>query len=267
MEDIFEEIVKIRSEGGEAALATITAIKGSTPRSEGSKMLVRSDGGIVGSVGGGSAEARVCKEAMEVIKEGKTRMLHFDLTGKEVAEEGMICGGNMDVLIEPIMTSPALYIFGGGHISFFISKIGKMLGFKIIVIDDRPEFANPDRFPEADETIAQDLTDVFPRIKVNKSSYIVIVTRGHLQDEQVLEWAVKTKAGYIGMIGSKKKNRTVFSRLESRGVTTGLLEAVHAPIGLEIQAETPEEIAVSILAEIISVRRRKKDSGLKTWKV
>ncbi len=135
-------------------------------------MLVRSDGSILGSIGGGSLEAQVCREAREVITDGKSRVLQFDLTGNEVAEEGMICGGNMEVFVEPIMTKPVLYIFGGGHISFFIAKIGKMLGFKLVVIDDREEFASPDRFPEADETIARDLEDVFPGLRITASSYI-----------------------------------------------------------------------------------------------
>ncbi len=267
MGDIFEEIVKIRSKGERAAIATVTSVKGSTPRAEGSKMLVKSDGSIVGSVGGGSVEGQVYQEAMNVIKEGRSKMFHYDLTGKDAAEGGMICGGNMEVFIEPIITDPVLYIFGGGHISFFISKIGKMLGFKIIVIDDREEFANPERFPEVDETIAKDLEEVLPSLNINKSSYVVIVTRGHLLDEKVLEWAVETDARYVGMIGSRKKNKTVFSHLESRGVPKDLLETVHAPIGLDIKAETPEEIAVSIMAEIIMVRREKDSSGLKTWKV
>ncbi len=267
MDDIFEEIVRIRSEGGSAAIVTVTSVKGSTPRAEGSKMLVRSDGSILGSIGGGSVEARVCKEALKAIHENKPMMLHYDLTGKDAAGGGMICGGTMEVFIEPIGTDPVLYIFGAGHVSFAISKIGKIAGFKVVVIDDREEFANPERFPEADETIAQDFEEVFSRLKINKLSYIVIVTRGHLLDEKALEWAVKTDAGYIGMIGSQKKNRTVMSHLESRGISKERLDAVYAPIGLDIHAETPEEIAVSIIAEIISVRREKKFSGPKTWEV
>lgn len=194
---------------------------------------------------------------MKVITDGKARILRYDLTGKDAAKEGMICGGNMDVFIEAIITDPVLYIFGGGHISFFISKFGKMLEFKVVVIDDRVEFANPERFPEADETIADDFEKALPRLMVNKSSYIVIVTRGHLLDEIVLEWAVMTDAKYIGMIGSRKKNAVIFSHLESRGVPRELLDTVHAPIGLDIKAETPEEIAVSIMAEIIMVKRNK----------
>ncbi|SPD74115.1 conserved hypothetical protein [uncultured Desulfobacterium sp.] len=267
MVDVFEEIVRIRSEGDSAALVTVTSVKGSAPRAEGSKMLVRSDGSILGSIGGGSVEARVCLEALKVIQGGQPVMLHYDLTGKDAAEGGMICGGTMEIFIEPIVTDPVLYIFGAGHVSFAISKIGKIVGFKVVVIDDREEFANPERFPEADETIALDFDKVFSRLKINKLSYIVIVTRGHLLDEKALEWALKTDAGYIGMIGSQKKNQTVMSHLESKGISKERLNSVYAPIGLDIHAETPEEIAVSIIAEIISVRREKKSTGPKTWKV
>ena len=255
MEDVFEEIVRTRQEGKGAALATIISTKGSAPREGGAKMLIREDGTTLGSIGGGSIEAEVCREAVKVMSEGKPKVLHFDLTGREIAEEGMICGGVMDVFVEPILSQPTLYIFGGGHISLPLARIAKMVGFRIVVIDDRPEFANLERFPEADETLAHDFPVVFPKLKINKSSYIVIVTRGHLSDEAVLEWAVRTDAKYIGMVGSKKKVNTIFPNLQSRDVLREVLEKVHAPIGLDIHAETPEEIAVSILGEIIKVRR------------
>ncbi|UCH07589.1 MAG: XdhC family protein [Deltaproteobacteria bacterium] len=266
MEDIFQEIVRIRSEGQRAAVATVINATGSTPREIGSKMLIRSDGTILGSVGGGSLEAQVCKEAIKVMRENRSTVLRFDLTGKEVAEEGMICGGNMEVFVEPIVPEPCLFIFGAGHISLFLAKLGKMVGFKVVVIDDRPEFANADRFPEADEVIAQDFHLAFPQLTTNRASYIAIVTRGHLQDETVLEWAVKTDAAYIGMIGSRKKNQTVLSHLHSKGVSKKRLGEVHAPIGLHINAETPEEIAVSIIAEIIKTRREGNHT-VKTWEV
>jgi len=255
MEDIFEEIIRLKRKGERAALATVTMTKGSTPREQGAKMLVKSDGTIVGSVGGGSLELEVCKEAIKVIAEGKAKVLHFDLTGREAAEIGMVCGGVMDVFIEPIGPPPTLYIFGGGHISLSLAKIGKMLEFRVVVIDDSPEFANRERFPEADEILVRDFGSVYPQLEINEPSYIVIVTRGHLSDEMVLEQALKTNALYIGMIGSKKKIKTVYSHLQSRGISKEVLQKVHAPIGLEISAETPEEIAVSILAEIIKVKR------------
>jgi xanthine dehydrogenase accessory factor len=218
-------------------------------------MLVKADGSILGTIGGGSLEAQVIKEAIKAIGEGKPKRLHIGLTAREVTEEGMLCGGEVEVFIEPILTLPTLYIFGGGHISLPLAKIGKLLGFKIAVIDDRAEFANTDRFPEADITLADDFTKTFPKIKIDKSSYIVIVTRGHQHDELVLEWAMGTKAKYIGMIGSKTKVKAIFSHLQAKGITKEQLNRVHAPIGLKIEAQTPEEIAVSIIAEIIMVRR------------
>jgi xanthine dehydrogenase accessory factor len=266
MEDIFQEIVRIRSEGQRAALATVISAKGSTPRETGSKMLIRTDGTILGSIGGGSLEAQVCKEAIKVMTENRSMLLRFDLTGKEVAEEGMICGGNMEVFVEPILPEPCLLIFGAGHISLFLAKMGKMVGFRVVVVDDRPEFANRERFPEADEVIAQDFPAAFQQLAANRTSYIAIVTRGHLQDETVLEWAVRTDAAYIGMIGSRKKNQAVFSNLRERGVPEKKLKEVHAPIGLNINAKTPEEIAMSIMAEIIKARRE-GDHTVKTWEV
>jgi xanthine dehydrogenase accessory factor len=255
MDDIYQEIVRIRAEGEEAALVTIVSATGSTPREEGAKMLVRADGSILGTIGGGSLEARVIKEAIKVIGQGKPKQLHAGLTAKEVEADGMLCGGEVEVFIEPILTPPTLYIFGGGHISLSLARMGKPLGFKIAVIDDRAEFANADRFPEADTILAQDFSQAFPKLKIDKSSYIVIVTHNHQYDDMVLEWAVGTKAKYIGMIGSKAKNKAIFSHLSAKGVTKEQLARVHAPIGVEINAQTPEEIAVSILAEITKVRR------------
>jgi xanthine dehydrogenase accessory factor len=255
MTDIYQEIVRIRDEGEEAALVIIVSTTGSTPREEGAKMLVKSDGSILGTIGGGSLEAQVIEEAIKVIGQGKPKRLRASLTAKEVEGEGMLCGGDLEVFIEPILTPPTLYIFGGGHISLPLAKMGKLLGFKIVVTDDRAEFANPDRFPEADMTLAEDFAKSFSKLKIDKSSYIVIVTRNHRYDDIVLEWAVGTKAKYIGMIGSKAKNKAIFSHLMAKGIPKELLDRVHAPIGLEIHAHTPEEIAVSILAEIVKVRR------------
>jgi len=255
MTDIYQEIVRIKAEGEEAALVTIVLATGSTPREEGAKMLVRADGSILGTIGGGSLEAQVVEEAVKVIKQGKPKRLHFALTAKEAEEVGMVCGGELEVFIEPILTPPTLYLFGGGHISLPLAKMGKLLGFKIAVIDDRAEFANPDRFPEADVVLAGDFAKSFPKLKIDKSSYIVIVTRGHQHDELVLEWAAGTPAKYVGMIGSKNKIKIVFSHLLAKGITNQQLDRVHAPIGLEINAQTPEEIAISILAEIVKVHR------------
>ncbi len=252
-DDIYQEIVKLKAGGEEAALVTVISASGSTPREEGAKMLVRADGSILGTIGGGSVELQVIKEAIEVIKMGKPRHLCYRL--KEGEELGMICGGDVEVFIEPILSAPTLFIFGGGHISFTLAKMAKLVGFKIVVIDDRPEYANPQRFPEAEQTLVSDYAKAFSKLKIGKTGYIVIVTHGHRGDETVLERAVATEAKYIGMIGSKTKNKAVYSHLMAKGIPQELLDKVHAPIGLSIHAQTPEEIAVSILAEIIQVRR------------
>ena len=255
MPDIYQEIARITAEGGEAALATIVSADRSTPREVGAKMLVRADGSIIGSIGGGSVEAQVIKEAIEVIRKGKPQRHHFSLVAREGEEPGMVCGGDIEVFIEPILSPPTLYIFGGGHISLPVAKIGKLLGFKVVVIDDRAEFANPQRFPEAELTLAEDFNKAFSKLQIDKSSYIVIATRNHQHDELVLERVLGTEANYIGMIRSENRKRAVFSHLRAKGIPQELLNKVHAPIGLEIYAQTLEETAISVLAEIVKVRR------------
>ena len=256
MNDIYESIASLRRRGEKAVLATIVSTRGSAPRKESAKMLVLADGKIIGTIGGGAIEHQVYQEALKLIEGNESRLAHYELTNADASREGMTCGGIVDVFLEPIKPLPSLIIFGGGHISFFLARIGKMVDFRVTIIDDRPEFANPERFPEADETIAEDMASAMKRLQINGSSYIVIVTRGHQKDEQVLEWAVTTPAGYIGMIGSKRKIKTSFTYLLSKGITREQLDSVHSPIGLSIGAETPEEIAVAIMAEIIQVRHQ-----------
>ena len=256
MGDIYEEIVRIRREGDKAALATVVQNKGSTPRSKGSKMLVRSDGSILGSIGGGCLEAEVWETAMKVIAEEEPKVLDFDLTGKKDSPEGLICGGTIQVLIEPIVSQPTVYIFGAGHIGFAVSTIARMTGFRIAVIDDRPAYANADRFPDANDFYVDDPATMVSKLNIGTNAYLVIACRGHLEDQRVLEQAIKTPAAYIGMLGSRKKVKTVFSNLRSNGISQEMLDTVRTPIGLPIATETPEEIAVSIMAEIIDTRRK-----------
>ncbi len=253
MLDIYQEINKIVAAGEEAALVTVISASRSTPRRVGAKMLVRPDGSIVGTIGGGAVEATSIRMAMEAIKLRKTERRIFNLVPDQ--EPGMVCGGEMEVLIEPILQTPTIYIFGGGHIGLVLAKISKLLDFNVVVIDDRAEFATQERFPDANLIVCEDFVKAFSRLKIDSQSYLVIVTHGHKKDEQVLEQALRTSARYIGMIGSKSKIKTVFNNLLAKGVDNRSLEAVHTPIGLEIYAETPEEIAISILAEIIKVRR------------
>ncbi|MFC1980458.1 XdhC family protein [Chloroflexota bacterium] len=252
-DDIYQEIARLKAEGQEAALVTVISTGGSTPRKEGTKMLVRDDGTILGTIGGGRLEEQVTKEALVAIRKGQTNRLTYHL--EEGGEAGMICGGDLEVFIEPILSTPTLFIFGGGHIALALTKIAKLVGFKIVVIDDRPEFATPMRFPEAEQTLAADFGEAFSKLDLIKSSYIVIVTYQHKGDEVALESAVKTEARYVGMIGSRNKNRVLSSHLLAKGIPQELLDRVHAPIGLSINAQTSEEIAVGILAEIILVRR------------
>ncbi|MDA8126971.1 MAG: XdhC/CoxI family protein [Deltaproteobacteria bacterium] len=256
MDDVFETIVDLRRRGEKAVLATVVGTRGSAPRKEGAKMVVRSDGRIVGTIGGGALEHRVCQEALKMMGGNESQLAHFELTNEDASREGQVCGGVVDVFIEPLLASPTLFVFGGGHISLPLARIAKLVDFRIVVIDDRPEFANAERFPEAAETISGDLAAAMERLAVNGSSYIVIVTRGHQHDAQALEWAAQTDAAYVGMIGSRKKIRTIFDYLLTRGVTQAQLDRVHSPIGLPIGGETPEEIAVSIVAELIQVRHQ-----------
>lgn len=253
--DIFAEVARLRKEGRKGALATIIQVQGSIPSYESSKILVRDDGSIVGTVGGGCVEADVWAAAQDVMREERPRRLHFDLNNNPKYDEGLICGGSLDIFIEPILATPTAYIFGGGHISLSVSRMANLAGFDTTVIDDREAFANPKRFPEASGTYAGPWDEIFPKLNINNFSYVVIVTRGHKGDLECLRWAVGSPARYIGMIGSKRKVISTFKELEKEGVPSEKLEQVHAPIGLDLGAITPEEIAVSIIGQMIAVRR------------
>ena len=253
--DIFEEIAKLRREGKRAALATIIQVRGSVPSFETAKILVREDGSTVGTVGGGCVENDVWKAARQVMFEERPRRLLFDLTDSSNLETGLICGGKVEIFIEPILATPTAYIFGAGHISKSISRIATLAGFNTVIIDNRAQFANSDRFPEAVEIYSKTFEEAFEKIKPNEFSYLVIVTRGHLEDQNVLRWAVKTQARYIGMIGSKFKRKSIFQNLMDEGITEAQLSRVFSPMGIDIQAILPEEIAVSVVAQLITVRR------------
>ena len=254
--DIYEEIVKLRQEGRRGAVATIVNVRGSIPSFETAKMLVRDDGSIAGTIGGGCVEAEVWQAAREVMESEKPRTLTFNLNQDPKYDTGLVCGGTLDVFIEPVLPPASLFIFGGGHVSLNLYEVARRTGFDVTVIDDREAFANRERFPQAREVIAEDFEKAMARLTPAESSYIVIVTRGHRDDMRVLRWAVQTQARYVGMIGSKRKTITIFRELVKEGIPEHLFERVHAPVGLDIGAITPEEIAVAITAELIAVRRR-----------
>jgi len=255
MSDVFAEIVNLRKAGRKGALATIIETQGSIPSYESSKILVRDDGSIVGTVGGGCVEAEVWSVAQDVMREEKPRRLHFNLNAKPEYDTGLVCGGSLDIFVEPILSTPTLYLFGAGHVSLSISKVALIAGFETIVSDDRKAFANAERFPEALETHAAPWEKIFPSLKLNEHSYVVIATRGHKGDLICLREALKTPARYIGMIGSKRKMIEFSKVLESEGVPAERLEQIHSPVGLAIGALTPQEIAVAVVAEMIAVRR------------
>jgi len=253
--DIFEEIARMRKVGRKAALATIINVQGSVPSYETSKILIRDDGSILGTVGGGCVEADVWAAAQDVMREEKPRRLHFNLNENPDADQGLVCGGSLDIFIEPILATPTLYLFGGGHVSLAISKMAVVAGFETIVVDDRPAFANKERFPEALQTYAGEWEESFGRLQPNNFSYLVIATRGHKGDLTCLRWALTTPARFIGMIGSKRKLIEFSKVLAAEGVPEDQLDRIHSPVGLDIGALTPGEIAVAVVAEMVAVRR------------
>jgi xanthine dehydrogenase accessory factor len=253
--DIYEEIVALRQQGRRGAIATIVNVRGSIPSFETAKMLIRDDGSIIGTVGGGCVEADVWQAAREVMESEKPRTLTFNLNQNPKYDTGLVCGGTLDIFIEPVLPAARLYIFGAGHVAQSLYTTSHLAGFDISVIDDRESYANRERFPKAKEVIAEDFDQAMARLAPSETSYIVIVTRGHRDDMRVLRWAVQTRARYVGMIGSKRKTITIFRELVREGIPEQLFERVHAPVGLDIGAITPDEIAISITAELIAARR------------
>jgi xanthine dehydrogenase accessory factor len=327
---IYETIEDYLTKKKAGIIATVITRAGSAPRDVGAKMFVGEDGKLYGTIGGGRLEHSAYQEAMSMMEKDAPKLLHIRMNAKEVASNGMICGGDVEVLLEPVLekykslyerleylekrgkrgvlitklnqnisakilveddltvygdniserdrnaflqhlyetkpyvndglvieplqTLTALYIFGAGHVSQYIAKIARMVDFSITIIDDREEFANKERFPDADEILVEDFQKVFDRLRFTGKEFVTIVTRGHQFDAAVLGETMKRHTGYIGMIGSKRKVSIVFDHMKKSGFDDEAIKRVHAPIGLAIHAETPQEIAVSIIAELIKVR-------------
>jgi xanthine dehydrogenase accessory factor len=263
--DLFEEIVRMRRAGQRAALATIVHTNGSIPSYESSRMLVREDGSIAGTIGGGCVEAEVWAAAKEVMQKESPRKMVFNLNNEATYDNGLICGGTVEIFVEPILPQPMLCLFGGGHVSMAVAKAASAAGFAVSIVDDREAFANLQRFPMAQEVFTK-YDEAFVKIQPNASTYLVIVTRGHKEDMRVLAWAVRSGARYVGMIGSKRKVISVYKALEREGYRPEEFDRVYAPIGLEIGALSPEEIAISIAAELVAVRRNAETPGHKKVK-
>ena len=253
--DLYEQIVQLRRQGRRGAVATITNVRGSIPSFQTAKMLVLDDGSIAGTIGGGCVEAEVWQAAREVMEDEKPRTLTFNLNNDPKYDTGLVCGGTLDIFIEPVLPPALLYIFGAGHVAYNVYKVAGIAGFDVIVVDDRESYANRDRFPDAREIIADDFDRVAHNLHIPESAYIVIVTRGHRDDMRILRWTVNLNARYLGMIGSRRKVIAIYKELEKQGIPAEKFANVHAPVGLNIGAVTPEEIAVAIVAEMIAVRR------------
>ena len=344
--NIFITAYELLSSGQKIVLARTIRRSGSTPRDVGSMCIITQEGDLIGTVGGGILEYRVQKRAVELLKQEESIIYRFHLTDEDLAGAGMICGGDVDLYLEPlfpenigmvslftvikkhisgnkpgilvtriedgisamdtgarlfigkdgktfgaipgfdpkginpgkaapydlisfddkkghlfmekIALNPMIFLFGAGHVSMFVAQLAKMVGFSITLIDDRPEFANKERFPGADEILISDFNLAFEQLKIFPNSYVLIITRGHLHDKIVLQHALDTQTSYIGMIGSTKKRNTIYKALMDEGFSKNGLEKVYSPIGLDINAETPEEIAVSIVGELIKKRAPEK---------
>ncbi|MFP3911919.1 MAG: XdhC family protein [Desulfobacteraceae bacterium] len=254
MIELLKTALDVLRTGESVALATIVEARGSTPRAKGAKMLIFSDGSIQGTIGGGDMEHRVIKEALSALEKGVPRMVRYKLKEVEPGHPG-VCGGENDIFIDIMAGKKRLLIVGAGHLGQQICRLGAFLGMEVIVFDDRSEYANRERFPDAHQIIVGDVAEELNRFSITPWCHVVLVTRGHELDGVALSAVIGSPARYLGMIGSHTKKAKIYAELREQGVEQELLDRVRAPIGLNIGAETPEEIAVSIMAEIISIGR------------
>ena len=230
-------------------MTTVVEVEGSAPGKPGARMIVKKDGTTVGTIGGGAIEKRITEEALTMMQGRGTRLLKYEL--KDI---GMVCGGGMSVFLEPLVDAHPLIIFGAGHIGAALSKVGAMLGFTTVVVDNRPEFASEEKLPWADRVIADDYQKTLYDLSFSDTTYVVILTHRHAYDFEILEYCIEQPFSYLGMIGSRKKVGKAFEQLREKGVTETDIKRIHAPIGLNIGAESPEELAVAIAAQLVTVR-------------
>jgi len=256
--DIFEEIVVAKKANIPLVLATVIESLGSAPRKEGARMLIKADGSTIGTIGGGAIEKEIVDQAMVLMNATSPQLARYNL--KDI---GMSCGGAMSIFLEPLHPAPRLIIFGAGHIGTTLAQIGKMLDFTIIVVDNRPEFANKERLPWADQIIVDDYQNAIQNLlPSDNNTYIIIVTHKHAHDFEVLSLCVQKPFYYLGMIGSKSKVTKAFQQLRDKGINEKIIRQIHAPIGINIGANTHAEIALSIAAELVAVRSDTKITGM-----
>jgi xanthine dehydrogenase accessory factor len=255
--DIFEEIVAAKKANIPVVLATVIESLGSAPREEGARMLIRADGSIEGTIGGGAIEKKIIDEALTLINAAAPKLVKYEL--KDI---GMSCGGGMSVFLEPLLPAPQLIIFGAGHIGSALSHIGKLLDFRVTMVDNRPEFASRELLTSADTVIAENYLQAIDALIITDNTYIVILTHKHAHDYEVLEQLISKPFRYLGMIGSKTKVATVLQQLRAKGVSEDIIKKIQSPIGISFGAHTPAEIAISIAAEMVAERNNADVSAL-----
>ena len=256
-QEVFAALAEALERGEEVALVTIVSSTGSTPQRVGAKMLVYADGRTVGTIGGGCYENDAFWKAREAIKSHRPVSVQFELNDDFAQESGLVCGGQMEVFIEPVEASPEVYVFGAGHVGYWVAKMAHDAGFRVHVIDDREKFASTERFGTGIDVIVDDIPTWLEQHSLPATAYGVIVTRGHRHDLETLRGLLRSPLRYLGLIGSKAKVKRIFDMLREGGVSPDALRPVHAPIGLDIGAITPQEIAISIVAELIAVKHGK----------
>jgi xanthine dehydrogenase accessory factor len=255
MNAIYQALAQIERNHESAALCTVISSEGSTPRHVGSKMLVYPDGKFIGTVGGGDLEHRVLDEAWIAMTDGESRLLSYRMADPSRGDPG-VCGGTVEVFVEPILPPAMVVVIGAGHVGKAVVHLAKWLGFRVAVSDDRPEFCNPEAVPGADAYYPVPMAQLPEQLKINKRTYIVITSRGANVDIQGLPGLLDTNPAYIGVIGSRRRWLTTVKAVRQKGIPQEKLESVHSPMGLELNAETPEEIAVSIMAEILMLKAK-----------
>lgn len=261
--NVLRNALKHIETGEEIAIVTITNAQGSAPRGVGTTMAVLGNGNIYGTIGGGPLENKIIELSQEAIRENKSESIHLGLDSQGVE---MICGGNIDIFIHVYSKKPNLLIVGGGHIGYALYQLGNLLEFNTIIFEDREEFLNKERFPQAKELVLGPFEKTLGEYKIDSNSYIVIATRGHIYDEKSIEQVLRSEASYIGAMGSKKKIITAINNLKEKGFKDHEIDRLYAPIGLDIGSEKPKEIAMSIMAEILAIKNNGEARHLKLGK-
>jgi xanthine dehydrogenase accessory factor len=250
--ELYEEMVRLTRRGEPFALATVIAHNGSSPRKSGARMLVRGDGTMLGSVGGGRVELESVQAALAALGDGEQRTLPFVLT----EEQGFACGGSMTVYIEPQGRRPLLVMFGAGHVGRAVTALAHTCGFRVVVVDERPDCSTHAMLPGANDIVCAPVGEAFRRLTLDRESFVVIATPGHLRDFDAVRGCLATEAGFVGLLGSRRKRETLLALLEKEGFDEEQRRRIVTPVGLDIGAQTPEEIAVSIVGQLISLRKK-----------